>query len=102
MPPTTDLAYADWLLAVDLFLGVVLALNQDLGDVVLTNDVRRQLVGRNDLLAVVVRLRVVDLGVLASKDVQGHRDGRSCELAGVLEDGGVLLTSVDGLDRVKL
>ena len=52
-----------------------------------STDDRVEQVGRDDLGAVVVGLRVVDLGLLVGTDGLDHRDGDLGEVAGVLEDG---------------
>src|SRR5665647_1172640 len=82
--------------------GVVPAVDQDLLVVLLRDDLNPQQVRRDDLLAVVVRLGVVHLDLLALQLRVGHRHGHLCELAGVLEDGRVLLAGDDRLHRADL
>ena len=48
------------------------------------------------------RLGVVDLGLLTLEDRHGHLDGGVGQLAGVLEDRGVLLVIEDEDDRELL
>src|SRR3954468_15657445 len=74
----------------DLVRGVVPGVDQLLLDVVLVDGHHGEQEGRHDLDAVVVRLGVVGLGVLALEERHRGRDGLLGQQTGVLEDGRAL------------
>jgi hypothetical protein len=71
-------------------------------DVVREDGLDRQQVGRDDLDAVVVRLGVVGLRLVALGEGRGGDDGLLGQQTGVLEDRGALDTVGDQLDRGDL
>src|SRR5690606_41006511 len=86
----------------DLLLGVVPAVDEQLGDVARVDDVRLEQVGRHDLDAVVVGLGVVRLRLLAGEEGLGGHDRLGGQLARVLEDRRVLDVLGDERDRGDL
>src|SRR5690606_34661122 len=83
-PPRSGLARRD------LLGRVVAGVDEDLLVVLLEHHLHLEQVGGDDLGAVVVGLGVVDLGLGAVQERLGGDDGLLGELAGVLEDRGVL------------
>src|SRR5918997_6597466 len=90
------------LAAGDLFGRPVAGVDQHGLDVVSEERLDREQVGRDDLDAVVVRLGVVGLRLVALGEGRRGGDGLLGQQPGVLEDGGALDTVGDQLDRADL
>ena len=101
-PPTSVMTGEASGLEAELLSGPVPGVDQGRLHVVLRDRDRSEQVRRNDLDAVVVRLGVVDLRLVATEDGDGHGGRDLREFTRVLEDGGVLLAREDRLDRVDL
>src|SRR5450759_4521400 len=85
-----------------LSIRVVLRVNKDLLAVGLVARYGLEQFGRDDLDAVVVRLRVVHGDRATAGDLLDHLDSGLRELGRVLEDRGVLLTGEDRLHALEL
>src|ERR1700749_2570454 len=90
--------WAEAFALLDLRFLVVTAVDQDVVPVRLVHQHRLEQVRRHDLDAVVVRLGVVDLGLLAAQHRVDHAGRDLGELARVLEDRRGLFAREDGLD----
>src|ERR1700754_2694657 len=78
---------------------VIAALNQQLLPIALVDNHRLEQIRRHDLDSVVVGLGVVDRDLLAAERRVNHVRGHLGQVAGVLEDGRILLAAQHRLDR---